>query len=58
MSPNITCSISLKSYNPYILKKFQKIKKFIAFTAACPKMQIAVLALLVLSGLKCFTKIY
>jgi hypothetical protein len=33
------CSISLESYNPYLdnLKKFQKIQKFIAFTAACPK---------------------
>jgi hypothetical protein len=32
----------------YILKKFQKIQKIIAFTAACPKMQEAVLAPLVL----------
>jgi hypothetical protein len=38
MSSNMTCSVSLESYHPYLqLQKFQKIQKFIAFLAACPK---------------------
>jgi hypothetical protein len=32
----------------YSLKRFQKIQKFIAFTAACPKMQKAILVAIVL----------
>jgi hypothetical protein len=36
----------------YSFKKFQKIHKIIAFTAAYPKTQRAILALLVLWGLK------
>jgi hypothetical protein len=35
----------------YSLKKFQKINFFIAFTVACPKVQKAVLAAIVLQGL-------
>jgi hypothetical protein len=49
MSPNAKCSFSLESYNPYLQpQKVSKIQKFIAFTAACPKVQKAVLAAIVL----------
>jgi hypothetical protein len=48
MSPNVMYSVSLESYNPYLHpQKVSKNPKFIAFIAACPKMQRAVLALLV-----------
>jgi hypothetical protein len=35
----------------YILKKFQKIKKFIAFIVACPRMQKPILVNKDLEGL-------
>jgi hypothetical protein len=38
MNPNMTCSVSLESYHPYLQpQKVLKNPIFFAFTAACPK---------------------
>jgi hypothetical protein len=47
VNPNATWSGSLESYHPYLLsQKVSKFHKFIAFRAACPKTQKAILAAL------------
>jgi hypothetical protein len=49
MSPNAIFASHWKAtIHIYSLKKFQKIQEFIAFIAACPKIQKAILATIVL----------
>jgi hypothetical protein len=48
VNPNATWSGSFGSYHPYLLNKFEKNPKFIAFTSACLKSLKSILATLVL----------